>query len=379
MFDFENYIDRRPWNSVKWSKYEGRDVLAFWVADMDYPTPEFVIQAVRDRLEHPVLGYSSPPSELIDSVCGWAAHQFEWIVDPDWIVPITGVVPGLQLAVRAVGQKGDFCLIPFPIYPPFLDVPEQTSRRMLPSLLLCDNNRWTMDFSDIEEKAKAARTLLLCNPQNPTGRVYRRMELLQLAEICLQTDTLVISDEIHWGLVLDHECRHVPFASLSNEIANNTITLVSHTKTYNVAGLLSAIAIIPNAELRAQFEHLVTQNLPSGSPLSYAAAIAAYNHTGSWIEELTRNLRANRDRVREVVEPYTEIKMAHVEGTHLAWIDVRKLNVPDVATFFEEFGLGLSDGAEFGSPGFVRFNFAVPQSLLERGLNRFENALKSAN
>lgn len=369
-FDFDTVIDRKNWNSVKWSKYGDRDVLPFWVADMDLPTPSFVIDALRDRLKHPILGYTAPPSELTDAFVAWNARQFDWVVDPDWVVPISAVVPGLNLSVRSVGTEGDYSLIPIPVYPPFLEVPVQSHRKGIYSHLVFENDSWVMDFDDISFKTKNASTLLFCNPQNPTGRVYTESELTQLGKICLENDTLLISDEIHWGLVLEPSCKHIPIASLSEDFANNSITLISHTKTYNVAGLLSAIAVIPNPAIRQRFETLVERTMPSGSPLAYAAGIAAYNDTSNWLEELSSYLRTNRDLVLKTIESLAAIDSCPIEGTHLCWIDGRSLGVSDAAEHFESHGLGLSDGAEFGNPGFVRFNFAAPRKLLRQGLDR---------
>lgn len=337
---------------------------------MDLPTPSFIVDAIRDRLEHPILGYTSPPSELVDAFVEWSARNFDWVVDPDWVVPISAVVPGLHLSVRSVGSEGDNCLIPVPVYPPFLEVPAQSHRQGVYSHLVLDGNKWVMDFGDIYSKTKTASSLMFCNPQNPTGRVYSEDELRNLGMICLENETLLISDEIHWGLVLEPSHVHIPIASLSEEIANNSITLVSHTKSYNVAGLLTAIAVIPNPAIRRRFETLVERTMPSGSPLAYAAGIAAYNDTSKWLPELTAYLRANRDMVLTTINSVATIDSCNIEGTHLCWIDGRSLGVSDVAKHFESHGLGLSDGAEFGTPGFVRLNFAAPKKLLRQGLDR---------
>lgn len=377
-FDFDSEFDRKSWDSVKWSKYADSDVLPFWVADMDFATPGFIADAIRERLEHPILGYTSAPQELEDAFVAWIARHFNWSVDPEWVVPITAVVPGLNLSVRSVGTKGDQCLIPVPVYPPFLEVPVQSHRRGVYSQLVLEDDMWVMDFEDIANKAKNCSSLLLCNPQNPTGRVYTEAELRKLGSICTETETLLISDEIHWGLILEPSCRHIPIASLSQEIADNSITLISHTKTYNVAGLLSAIAVIPNHALRQRFEVLVERTMPSGSPLSYAAGIAAYNDTSSWLQELNAYLRTNRDLVLRTIDSLATVDAFRIEGTHLCWIDGRGLGVPDVAAHLERHGLGLSDGAEFGRPGFVRLNFAAPRKLLRKGLDRLVVATMSS-
>lgn len=377
-FDFDSVIGRKNWDSVKWNKYADRDVLPFWVADMDFATPKFIIDAIRERLEHPILGYTSAPQDLEDAFVAWIARHFNWAVDPEWVIPITAVVPGLNLSVRSVGTEGDQCLIPVPVYPPFLEVPVQSHRRGVYSRLVLEDDMWQMNFEDIANKAKNCSSLLFCNPQNPTGRVYTESELRKLGSICAETETLLISDEIHWGLVLEPTCEHIPIASLAPEIANNSITLISHTKTYNVAGLLSAIAVIPNPTLRQRFEVLIERTMPSGSPLSYAAGIAAYNDTSSWLQELTAYLRMNRDLVLRTIDSLATFEAFRIEGTHLCWLDGRGLGVPDVAAHLERHGLGLSDGTEFGTPGFVRLNFATPRKLLRQGLDRLVVAAMSS-
>lgn len=380
-FDFETVINRKNWDSVKWSKYADRDVLPFWVADMDFATPQFIRDAVRSRLDHPILGYTSPPQELLDAFVAWNARRFNWCVDPDWVVPISAVVPGLNLSVRSIGTEKDQCLISIPVYPPFLEVPIQSHRQGVYSHLVREDNsdRWVMDFDDLRTKAKNSSTLLFCNPQNPTGRVYSETELRILGDICLESEVVLISDEIHWGLVLDEDEAHIPIASLSPEYANNTITLISHTKTYNVAGLLTAFAVIPNPTIRHRFEVLVGRTMPSGSPLAYAAGVAAYNDTTSWLDELVAYLRVNRDLLLETIDSLPAIEATNIQGTHLCWIDGRSLGVSDVAAHFEKHGLGLSDGAEFGTPGFVRLNFAAPRRLLRQGLDRLVVATVSGS
>ncbi len=378
MFDFDTSIDRRPWSSYKWDKYLDRDILAFWVADMDFATPQFLIDAINARMEHPILGYTDIPANLRSVVAQFIARRFNWEIDPDWIVPIESVVPGLGLAVRSIGLDGDNCLIPVPVYPPFFDVAELNRHRVAHSQLVRCENRWVMDFDDIAHKARHAKSLLFCNPHNPTGRVYTKAELLQLSEICLETETTIISDEIHWGLVLDPGSTHVPIGSLSSETGLNTITLISHTKTYNIAGMQSAVAIIPDPQLRSRYQQWVLRTMPAGSPLSYAAAIAAYEDTSSWIDELTSYLRGNRDLLQEAIDSLPRLEMLPIEGTHLGWIDARSLPVEDTAAYFEAHGLGFSDGAEFGAPGYVRWNFAAPRDLVRRGLNRLERAIECA-
>ena len=375
-FDFDTVHDRRSTASSKWVKYGERDILPFWVADMDFATPEFVLDAIRTRLDHPVVGYTDLPDELVGAFVDWADRRFAWRVHPDWLVPLTSLVPGLNAAVLCVGNDGDASVVMTPIYPPFLQTAAINHRRQITSALVMHDDRWVMDFDDIERKAsdESSRTILLCNPQNPTGRIYTRDELQTLAEICLRTNTVIVSDDIHWGICLEPGLSHVPLATLGDEIEENTITLISHTKSYNIAGLKSAFAVIRNPDLRRRFEVAKSGWISSVSPLAYAAATAAYSDRSTWLSDLQSYLRTNRDRLTETINQLPNLAMATVEGTHLGWIDARQIPVEDHAAYFEAHGLGFSDGVEFGAPGFVRFNFATPKSVLERGLSRLETS-----
>ena len=374
VFNFDNIYDRKASDSSKWLKYGDRDVLPFWVADMDFAAPAFLRDAVQERMAHPVLGYTEVSKELDDAFAAWLIRRYNWEIDPTWLVWVSAIVPGMNVAVRTVGNPGDSCVVMVPTYPPFLRMPCNGFKTLSTSQLNIVSDRWEMDYDDLAEKTKNASSLLLCNPQNPTGRVYTETELRRLADICLENRAVIISDEIHWGLVLEPDCAHQPIASLSPEVANQTITFFSHTKTYNIAGLQSAVAIIPNDELRETFAIARRGVAHSISPLALSATLAAYNDTSSWIEELQSYLRHNRDRLETEVNKTEILSMTHIEGTHLGWIDARAVPVRDHAAYFEAFGLGLSDGSEFMSEGFLRFNFAAPTQLVNQGLERLKSA-----
>ena len=376
IFDFDAFHDRRSTASSKWVKYGERDILPFWVADMDFATPDFILDAIRLRLEHPVIGYTELPEELIGAFIDWAERRYAWRIHPDWLIPITSLVPGLNVAVRCVGDDGDGSVVMTPIYPPFLKTAANNHREQIRSPLQLHDDRWVMDFDDIEIKTRdsSTRSVMLSNPQNPTGRIYTRNELQTLAEICLRSNTVIVSDEIHWGICLEPDLEHIPLATLGDEVDENTITLISHTKSYNIAGLQSAFAVIRNPVIREQFEAAKSGWMGSVSPLAYSAALAAYSDDSTWLVELHNYLRANRDLLTDSVSSLLNLSMAPIEGTHLGWIDAREIPVRDHAAYFEAHGLGFSDGVEFGAPGFVRFNFATPQSVLQRGISRLEAA-----
>ena len=377
-FNFDTYVDRRAWNSIKWDKYQDCDIVPLWVADMDFPTPIFLLDAIQKRLQHPILGYSSVPKELVEMFVRWADRRFNWQVQADWLVWIPSVMAGINIAVRIVGNEGDRCVIPVPVYPPFLTVPELQNRVPEFSPLVQNNERWEMDFDEIQRAASKATTLLFCNPQNPTGRVYDREELCKLASVCLRHNTVLISDEIHWGLVLDSKQNHIPLASLGSDIARHTISLYSHTKTYNIAGESAAVAVIPNPKIRQAFKSQAERIHPSISPLALAGATAAYSDETTWLPDLNSYLRQNRDLLQRAINESHVLQTTLVEGTHLMWIDATRLVATNPQKHFEIFGLGLSDGAEFRGPGFVRLNFAVPRSLLERSVQRLLEAAESS-
>lgn len=373
---FETPIDRRGTAASKWERYRGRDVLPFWVADMEFPSPPAVLEALHARVDHGIFGYSNVPDSLRAAVLEHLARDHGWQVEAEWLVWLPGVVPGLNVACRAVGEPGDAVVTAVPIYFPFLSAPANADRRCQHWQLVRHGDRWEMDLDALEALIEPrTRLLLLCNPQNPTGRVYTREELLALAEVAARHDLVICSDEIHAGLLLTASGRHVPIASLAPEIARRSITLMAPTKTYNMPGLGFAFAIIPDADLRARFKAAGAGFLAHVGPLAITAAEAAYRHGEAWLEALLLRLRANHTRLQEAVAALPGLSMTPAEATCLGWIDARSLDVDDPHRFFEAAGVGLSPGAQFGAPGFVRFNFGCAPPMLEEGLRRMRAAL----
>jgi len=369
--DFDRVIDRSGTHATKWDKYAGRDVLPFWVADMDFAAPDFLLQAVRERLEHPLLGYTRTPPALSERFCDWLDWHSGWQADTDWLVWIPGVVTGLNLAARAVAADCGSVLIPTPVYYPFLSTPGHAGLAAIEVPLLDDGQRWIMDLDALSSACRPDTGLfMLCNPQNPTGRIYRREELTALAEFCASRELVILSDEIHCSLLLDDR-PHVPIASLDPAVAARSISLFAATKTYNVPGLSCAVAVIPDAGLRQRFRAAQAGLVPGIGPLELVAAQAAFADRSGWLPALLDYLRGNRERVAAVAGE----RMRHVEATYLAWLDVRDIAGEQPGRHFESHGLGLSDGAPFGGPGYVRFNFACPRSLLDEGLERLAAAL----
>ena len=376
MSGHEPPIDRRGTHSVKWEKYAGRDVLPMWVADMDLPTAPFVLDAVRERLDHPILGYTEPPAEMAGAFVDWLERNYAWRVSEEWLVWIPGVVPGFNFAARALATRGRDLVIPAPVYGPILEVPAQAGLQGVISPLAKVRGRWEMDFDDLRSKTRRdTAAVLFCNPQNPTGRVYDRAELETLAELVLEADSAVISDEIHSPIVLDPDKRHIPLASLDPAIESRSISLFAPTKAYNFPGLNAGVAVIPDADVREAFDDAGAGVMAKCSPLAFAAVTAAYRDESTWLEDQNRFLAGNAERVERAVAGLKGVHTTHVEGTYLAWLDVTALGLADPVAAFEQHGLGLHDGEVFGGPGFLRLNLGCSRSLLEVAIDRLTNAV----
>jgi cysteine-S-conjugate beta-lyase len=376
-FDFDTPVDRQGTSSLKWDRYRGRDVIPLWVADMDFRSPPAVIDAIRKHADHGIFGYTLPPRELLDEVTGMLEREHSWKVDPSWIVWLPGLVTGLNVACRSVGVPGDGVLTTTPAYPPFLSAPIFSDRVLATVPHVAEKGRYTFDFEGIaREMGDRTRMFILCNPHNPTGRVFLQEELRELVRICLGRGVIVCSDEIHCGLVLDKDARHISLATLDEEIARHTITLLAPSKTFNLPGLGCSLAVIPDKGLRSSFQRVMNGIVPHVNAFGYTAALAAYREGGDWHEALIAYLGENRDLVEGFVARAPGISMLHVEATYLAWIDCRELGIENPASFFEGYGVGLSSGADFGSPGFVRLNFGCPRGILREALGRMEKALR---
>jgi cystathionine beta-lyase len=378
MFDFDTVIDRRGTGSEKWEKYRGRDVIPMWVADMDFRSPPAVIEALHRRTEHGIFGYTDATPELADTVVGMLERDFGWRIDPAWLVWLPGLVCGLNVVCRAVGEDGDDVLTLVPVYPPFLSAPRYSRRGLVRVPLQEDSNRWSIDFDRLKAAlTPRSRLFLLCNPHNPVGRVFGRSELETLAEWCLRAGIIVCTDEIHCGLVLDPGKAHIPFATLGREVAERTITLMAPSKTFNLPGLGCSFAVIPSEPLRRNLLQAKAGIVPMINPYGYLAAQVAYRDCEDWRLALVNYLRSNRDVLAEALAAMPGgLSMAPVEGTYLAWLDIRRAGLDEPVRFFEEAGVGLQDGREFDGPGFLRLNFGCPRSVLNEALARMRRALE---
>lgn len=375
-FDFDTPVDRRSSSSEKWDKYRGSDIIPLWVADMDFRSPPAVIAALHERIEHGVFGYTHPPQSLVEAVLEHLQRDFDWQVSPEWLVWLPGLVCGLNVLSRAVGEAGDEVITFTPVYPPFMSAPTLSQRTTVNVPLKLDGERWVADLEALEQ-AVTPRTklLLLCTPHNPVGRAWTREELQQFAVVAERHDLVIGSDDIHAGLILDQETRHIPIATLSPETARRTITLLAPSKTYNIPGLGCSFAVISEPALRRSFIKAAGRIVPHVNLLGYTATEAAYRHGEPWRQALLAYLRGNRGLVAEAVARMPGLKTWHVEATYLAWIDAREGGLEQPTRFFEQAGVGLSDGGDFGAPGFVRLNFGCARSLLAEALQRMERAL----
>ncbi len=378
-FDFDEVIERRGGDSYKWNQPLERDFLPMPVADMDFKAPPAVLAALHRRTDHGIFGYAQAPASVIEAIGEKLVKDYGWDIDPAWLVWLPGLVVGLNVMSRLLERREDAVVTTVPIYPPFLSAPLHAERSRIDVPLVLHEGRYTLPTDRLAAALNGdARLFLNCNPHNPTGRVMTRGELEAIADLCLSRDMLICSDEIHAGLVLDADKRHIPIATLSPEVAARTVTLMSPSKTYNLAGLMWAYAVIPDAGLRRRFMHTARGIVTELNAFGYAACEAAYRESDAWHAALIRVLRRNRDLVAQAVADIPGLWMPPVEATYLAWIDCRALEgETDPAARFTAMGLGLSSGHAFGTPGFVRMNFGCPLPTLEEGLRRFRAAVET--
>jgi cystathionine beta-lyase len=381
-FDFDHAPDRANTDSQKWQKYAGRDVLPMWVADMDFISPPAIVEALHRRVDHGIFGYARPVKSTTDAIVAMYRERHGWEIDPAWIVWLPGLVVGLNVTAQAFAQAGEEVLTLAPVYPPFLTAPKNSGRVAVtvPFAQNAAGHAWDLDWAALE-RAVTPRTKLffLCNPHNPVSRVWRRDELVRLGEFCVRHDLVLCSDEIHCDLILDPTLPHICAGTLSAEIARRTITLSAPSKTYNIPGLGTSFAIISDAALRARFVRANAGIVAEVNMLGYAACEAAYREGEPWRRELLDYLRGNRDIVVDFVArelPGVEIE-APIEATYLAWLNVSALRLADPVAHFEAHGVGLSDGAFFGSPKgrHVRLNFGCARATLREALQRMKRAL----
>lgn len=378
--DFDTIIPRRNTESFKWNRYDA-DVLPMWLADMDFRSPEAVINALKARVDHGIFGYGSPPEGLLEAVVKYLGARQHWHIEQEAISFVSGVVSGFTHAIYSLTQPGDGILMHTPVYPPFLAAPKCTGRRRVESeLVLGVDGKYEIDFDDFEAKAASGvKLFILCNPHNPVGRVFSRAELTKMAEICLRHKVWICSDEIHLDFIYPGSV-HIPISSLSPEVADITVTYFAPSKSFNVAGFSTSMYIATNSDMRERLCQSFRMLLGHPNILGLHAARAAYLEGLPWLDALLVYLEANRDFVVDFVNTELPgIKVWKPEGTFLAWLDCRDLNL-DISPhqFFLENGrVALNEGRDFGETGqgFVRLNFGCPRTMLADGLQRMKTAL----
>lgn len=374
---FDQLIDRRSLPGDKWGRYRDRDVLPMWVADMDFAAPPAVLAALHERIEHGVFGYTAAWPELAEAVIEGLARDHAWRIEAEWLVWLPGVVTGLNLACRISGEAGDSVFTATPVYPPFLAAPGLNQRKLITHALELRDGRWSWDRDAVEAAQRSdTRLFMLCNPHNPVGRVFGRDELEWIAELALRHDQILCSDEIHCGLVFDDAPPHIPIAALNDDIARRSITLMAPSKTWNIPALYCAFAVIPDTALRARFRHAMRGIVPQPNVLGMVATEVAYRDCEDWRQALLTYLSGNREAVMRAVADLPGLETSLSEATYLAWIDCRQLGLENPADFFEKHGVGMSNGAAFGMPGFLRLNFGCPRQTLDEALGRIRHALE---
>jgi cystathionine beta-lyase len=381
--EFDDTTDRWSSDSVKWGVYEP-DVLPLWVADMDFHSPPAVLDALTQRVAHGVFGYGKDPRQLAEVIVARLAHFYSWQVSVSDIVFLPGVVPGLYLSCRALTEVGERVVVQTPVYQPIRRAPLDSGRSCVEvGFIRGDDGQYTIEWDVLGQALDAdAKLFILCNPQNPLGRVFSRGELERIAEHCLRRKVIICSDEIHCDLVFPGH-RHVPIASLSPEVAQRSITLMAPSKTYNLAGLDCSFAIIPNPELRARFQKSRKGLVPRVNILGLTAALAAYQGGQGWLDEILAYLTANRNAlVDQVRDQLPGVQVTAPEGTYLAWLDCRQSPAAEqpYQFFLTRAKVALSDGQTFGhgGEGHVRLNFGCRRAVLLEALARMKRALEKA-
>ena len=383
-FNFDMTPERRGTDSQKWQKYAGRDVLPMWVADMDFETAPVIVEALRRRVEHGIYGYARPVKSTVDAVVGAMEARYRWRIDPSWIVWLPGLVCGLNVAARAFAQEGDEILSLSPVYPPFTTAPRNQGRvsRSVPLALDSAARRWEIDW-DALERAVTPRTRLfiVCHPHNPIARVWSRDEVSRIAQFCARHNLLICSDDIHCDLLLEPGAVHEPFGIVAPGEAARTVTFMAPSKTFNVPGLGTSFALIPDPGIRTRFVKACAGIVAEVNALGYVACEAAYRDGEPWRLALVEYLRGNRDFLEGFVArelPGVRIE-APIQATYLAWLNIEALRLQNPVKHFEDGGVGLSDGVPFGAaPGsHVRINFGCPRSTLALGLSRMKAALRA--
>ncbi|MDL2290054.1 PatB family C-S lyase [Paludibacteraceae bacterium OttesenSCG-928-F17] len=388
-YDFDKIIDRTGTDCTRLERckemFGTDDVLPLWIADMDFPTPDFVLNSVKARINHPILGYTLPSKKYNKTVANWLRKKHGWSdVKEEWIDFLPGIVPGLSFAIQIYTREGDEVIIQPPVYPPFLNVVNKNNRKLIFNPLIKTDEHFKMDFEDLEKKITSkTKMLILCNPHNPGGRVWGKETLTKLAEICGKHNIIIVSDEIHADMVLDGY-NHTPLASVSEEAARITVTYMAPSKSFNMPGLITAYFVIPNPELRRKLAQFLDKNeLVCGNIFAYQATMTVYEKGEEWLKQMLAYVQDNINFVKEYFEKHMPvIKPIIPQASFLIFLDCEGLgfNPEELRNFFiKEAKLGLNEGTSFGPGGeyCMRLNVACPRTILEQALSQLRKAVIS--
>lgn len=386
-YNFDQVVERRNTNSIKWDYVENMfgaaDLLPLWVADMDFQVPEAIVEAVTMRAAHGVYGYTAIPDSVYQAICKWVEKRHGWRIEKSWIGFTSGVVTALNIAVHAFTKPGDKVLIQSPVYRPFFMAIENNGRQIVNSPLKLVNGKYQIDFVELEKQFDSrVKMMILCNPHNPVGRVWTKEELERLGELCLKHNVVILSDEIHSDFIYPGH-KHISLASLSEDLAQNTITCIAPNKTFNVAGLSTGAVVIPNTQLKTQFDIALENAAVKTNLFGIIAMEAAYRFGEEWLDELLKYLEGNRQFLAQFIEErIPQIHLIQPEGTFLTWLDCRELGMEPAELrrfMIEKAKVGLNDGVWFGpgGEGFQRLNIGCPRSIIQEALERIEQAVKN--
>lgn len=380
IYNFDNCPERKGYGSLKWDRFKGRDILPLWVADMDFTSAPEILDALQQRLDHGVFGYTIPYEAPIEAVLNYLDRAHGYSAQASWLNFLPGLVPAINLCCHAFTEPGDSVMTATPVYPPFLSAPDYAHRELIKVPLCLDaHDQWTLDIEAMEAAIQPnTKIFVLCSPHNPVGRVFTRSELTALADFCERHDLILISDEIHCDLIFDEKAKHIVTATLGQSIADRTVTLMAPSKTYNLPGLACAFSVIESSKLRAQFQKTIRGIITEVNCFGYAGITAAYDHGEPWRQALLSYLRGNYKLVYNFIQTeIPEITFRPMEATYLAWFDVSKLGLKDPVAHFEKHGVGLSDGTPFDGHQHLRLNFGCPRARLEEALARILQACAS--
>lgn len=386
-YNFDEVIDRTRTNSVKLEKlkslYGHDDLIPLWVADTDFKSPPAIIEALHRRVEHGIFGYTVPPENYLNAIIRWLQRRHDWEVKKEFIHFVPGVVKGIAFAIDVFTEKGDNIIIQPPVYHPFRLVPRSLERSVVNNPLILEDGRYRMDFDGLRDilSQQACKMLILCSPHNPGGRVWDAGELRELAEICYDNGVMVISDEIHSDMALSG-FRHIPFATVSGKAEEISLTLMAPSKTFNIAGIVSSFAVIPNKKIRDKYlGYLEPRELTQGTIFAYTATTTAYEDCDDWLKQMVDYVEGNVDYVNSYLkENIPQIKAILPEASFLVWLDCRALHLSQpelVRLFLEKAHLALNDGTMFGQggEGFMRLNVGTSRLVLEKALNNLKKAV----